>query len=131
MAELDEGNKDFIRILVAYFAPPIGVYMQAGVGAPLLINCVLTLFFWLPGALHAVWVISTLGPDGKPQEGGGRDFVAHVLGAVFPPAGVFMKAGFGLQLLINCVLLWFFWFPAMIHAAWVISQPVPKQLSRS
>ena len=38
MSDTNEGTKDFIRILVAYFAPPIGVFMQSGVGVPLLIN---------------------------------------------------------------------------------------------
>jgi uncharacterized membrane protein YqaE (UPF0057 family) len=129
MSDANEGNKDFVRILVAYFAPPVGVFMQTGFSMALLINCVLTLFFWLPGSLHAVWVISTIGPDGKREEGGGRDFVAHVLGAVFPPAGVFLKQGFSAHFFINCVLLWLMWVPAMVHAAWVISQPAPKAIT--
>ena len=36
-----------------------------------------------------------------------------------PPVAVALRAGLGLQLLINIVLCFIFWLPAVIHALWV------------
>lgn len=48
---------DFFRILVAVLVPPLGVFMQERLGKRFWINVVLTLFGYLPGILHAVYVI--------------------------------------------------------------------------
>ncbi|MEQ1502618.1 MAG: YqaE/Pmp3 family membrane protein [Myxococcota bacterium] len=48
----------FVSLLLAGLLPPVGVLMKKGVGAPLIINTVLCLLFWIPGMLHAVWVIT-------------------------------------------------------------------------
>ncbi|QYJ01344.1 YqaE/Pmp3 family membrane protein [Thalassovita mediterranea] len=42
-----------------------------------------------------------------------------ILSVILPPVAVFLKAGVGAQLLINIVLCFFFWLPAVIHALWV------------
>jgi uncharacterized membrane protein YqaE (UPF0057 family) len=118
-----EGSSDFVRILVAYFLPPVGVFLQTGVGLPLLINIVLTLLLWLPGVLHAVWVIASVGKDGEANPNATRDFTSLVAAALLPPVGVFLKEGMGAQLIINCVLTFFFWIPGTLHAVWVITQP--------
>ncbi|MCA9494939.1 MAG: YqaE/Pmp3 family membrane protein [Myxococcales bacterium] len=47
----------FVSLLVAAALPPVGVLMKKGLGMAFLINLVLCLFFWIPGILHALWVI--------------------------------------------------------------------------
>ncbi len=49
---------DFIRILCAIFVPPLGVFLQVGLGTDFWINLVLTFLGYIPGIIHAVWVIS-------------------------------------------------------------------------
>ena len=44
-----------VRLLVAFFFPPVSVFFSRGVGKDLLINIILCLLFYLPGSLHALW----------------------------------------------------------------------------
>jgi uncharacterized membrane protein YqaE (UPF0057 family) len=48
---------DLVRILIAIFLPPVAVFTQVGLGKHFWINLLLTLLGWLPGVIHAVWVI--------------------------------------------------------------------------
>lgn len=50
---------DIIRILIAIFIPPLGVFLQVGIGAQFWINILLTLFGFIPGVIHALYVILT------------------------------------------------------------------------
>jgi uncharacterized membrane protein YqaE (UPF0057 family) len=47
-----------LRLLLGLVVPPLGVVMTVGVGPTLVINILLTLLGWLPGSIHALWVIS-------------------------------------------------------------------------
>ena len=116
-----EGQNDFVRVILAYFLPPVGVFLQSGVGAALILNVILTFFFWVPGTLHAIWVISTTGADGRPDPDGMNKFISLVVSFFLPPVGVFLKSGLGAPFLINLVLTLFFWLPGQLHAAWVIT----------
>lgn len=49
---------DPLRILVAIFLPPLGVFMQEGIGKHFWINILLTLLGYIPGIIHAVWIIA-------------------------------------------------------------------------
>ncbi len=49
---------DFFRILLAILLPPVGVFLQVGIGIQFWINIVLTLFGYIPGIIHAVWIIA-------------------------------------------------------------------------
>ncbi|NEP01699.1 MAG: YqaE/Pmp3 family membrane protein [Symploca sp. SIO2E9] len=49
---------DLIRILFAIFLPPVGVFLQVGFGTDFWINILLTLLGYIPGVVHAVWVIA-------------------------------------------------------------------------
>lgn len=49
---------DIIRIVVAVFIPPLGVFLQVGIGMDFWINIVLTLFGYIPGLIHAIWIIA-------------------------------------------------------------------------
>ena len=49
---------DLIRILVAILLPPLGVFLQVGIGLQFWINILLTILGYVPGIVHAVWIIA-------------------------------------------------------------------------
>ncbi|WP_019954179.1 YqaE/Pmp3 family membrane protein [Yoonia vestfoldensis] len=49
---------DFIRIIIAIFLPPAGVFLQEGLGKHFWINILLTLLGYIPGIVHAVYIIA-------------------------------------------------------------------------
>ncbi|MEC9284201.1 MAG: YqaE/Pmp3 family membrane protein [Bdellovibrionota bacterium] len=49
---------DFLRILLAILFPPLGVFLQVGIGKQFFLNILFTLLGFLPGLVHAVWVIA-------------------------------------------------------------------------
>jgi uncharacterized membrane protein YqaE (UPF0057 family) len=49
---------DLLRIIIAIVLPPLGVFLQVGIGKHFWINIVLTLLGFIPGIIHAVWVIA-------------------------------------------------------------------------
>ncbi len=61
---MKESNKDIIRILLAIFLPPVGVFLQVGFGMHFWINIVLTLFGFIPGIIHAIYIILTRNGSG-------------------------------------------------------------------
>jgi uncharacterized membrane protein YqaE (UPF0057 family) len=48
---------DVLRILLAILLPPLGVFLQVGIGLHFWLNILLTLFGYIPGIIHAIWVI--------------------------------------------------------------------------
>lgn len=48
---------DVLRILVAILVPPLGVFLQERLGKRFWINVLLTLLGYIPGIIHAVYVI--------------------------------------------------------------------------
>jgi len=53
------GGKDVLRILLAILLPPLGVFLEVGIGLQFWINIVLTLLGYVPGIIHAVYIIVT------------------------------------------------------------------------
>ncbi|MEC4983704.1 MAG: YqaE/Pmp3 family membrane protein [Oscillatoria sp. PMC 1068.18] len=53
-----EVSTDLFRILLAIFVPPLGVFLQVGLGKDFWINILLTLLGYIPGIVHAVWIIA-------------------------------------------------------------------------
>ncbi|QDV17515.1 Proteolipid membrane potential modulator [Gimesia panareensis] len=49
---------DVLRIVLAVLLPPVGVLMQVGLGMHFWLNILLTLCGYIPGLVHAVWVIA-------------------------------------------------------------------------
>lgn len=49
---------DIFRIIIAIILPPLGVFLQVGIGKHFWINILLTLLGYIPGIVHAVWVIA-------------------------------------------------------------------------
>lgn len=50
---------DIIRILLAILLPPLGVFLQVGIGLHFWLNILLTLLGWIPGVIHAIYIILT------------------------------------------------------------------------
>lgn len=50
---------DVIRILFSILLPPLGVFLQVGIGAQFWINILLTLCGYIPGIIHAIYIIVT------------------------------------------------------------------------
>lgn len=55
---MSETQADFIRILLAILLPPVGVALQVGFTKHFWINVILTLFGYIPGIVHAVYIIA-------------------------------------------------------------------------
>lgn len=49
---------DIIRIIFAILLPPLGVFLQVGLGPHFWLNILLTLLGYIPGIVHAVWIIA-------------------------------------------------------------------------
>ena len=49
---------DLIRIIFAILLPPLGVFLQVGLGAQFWLNILLTILGYIPGIVHAVWIIA-------------------------------------------------------------------------
>lgn len=50
---------DILRVLLAIILPPAGVFTQVGFGLHFWLNIVLTLLGYVPGLVHAIWIIAT------------------------------------------------------------------------
>lgn len=48
---------DILRIIAAVILPPLGVFLQVGIGGHFWLNILLTLLGFIPGIIHALWVI--------------------------------------------------------------------------
>lgn len=48
---------DIIRILLAILLPPLGVFLQVGLSGQFWLNVLLTLLGYIPGIIHALFII--------------------------------------------------------------------------
>lgn len=48
---------NIIRIILAIFLPPVAAFLTVGIGLHFWLNLVLTLFFFVPGMIHALWLV--------------------------------------------------------------------------
>ena len=49
---------NILKLILAIILPPLGVLMEEGIGKQFLINILLTLLGFIPGLVHAVWIIA-------------------------------------------------------------------------
>lgn len=49
--------KKVILIIAAILLPPLSAFLKVGVEKHLFINIILTLFGFVPGVIHALWLI--------------------------------------------------------------------------
>jgi uncharacterized membrane protein YqaE (UPF0057 family) len=52
----------FVRLLIAFILPPLAVYMQFGTSRRLALNILLTLLGFVPGMVHAVFIMASEPP---------------------------------------------------------------------
>lgn len=50
---------DILKIVLAVILPPLGVFLEVGLGKHFWINVILTLLGYIPGIIHAVYIIAT------------------------------------------------------------------------
>jgi len=50
---------DCLRVALSILIPPLGVFLQVGFGLQFWLNILLTLLGYIPGLIHAIWVIAT------------------------------------------------------------------------
>ncbi len=49
---------ELIKIILAVILPPVGVFLQVGIGKHFWLNILLTILGYIPGIVHAIWVIA-------------------------------------------------------------------------
>jgi uncharacterized membrane protein YqaE (UPF0057 family) len=49
---------DVIRIILSVLLPPLGVFLRVGVGGQFWLNILLTILGYIPGLVHAIWIIA-------------------------------------------------------------------------
>jgi uncharacterized membrane protein YqaE (UPF0057 family) len=47
-----------IRLIFAILLPPVGVFLTVGIGGAFWLNILLTILGYIPGIVHAVWIIA-------------------------------------------------------------------------
>ncbi|MCW8799857.1 YqaE/Pmp3 family membrane protein [Desulfobacter hydrogenophilus] len=49
---------ELLKIIAAIILPPVGVFLQVGIGKHFWLNILLTILGYIPGIVHAIWVIA-------------------------------------------------------------------------
>lgn len=57
-ATTDSTISDLIKILIAILLPPLGVFLEVGLGKHFWLNILLTILGYIPGIVHAVYIIA-------------------------------------------------------------------------
>jgi uncharacterized membrane protein YqaE (UPF0057 family) len=47
-----------LKIILAIILPPLGVFLHVGIEKHFWINLILTFLGFIPGVIHAIWVIA-------------------------------------------------------------------------
>lgn len=55
MADLTE--QKLLLVIIAILLPPLAVGLKEGIGLHLILNIVLCILFWIPGLLHALYIV--------------------------------------------------------------------------
>ncbi|RDX40815.1 UPF0057-domain-containing protein [Lentinus brumalis] len=58
MAKVVSPTSDVILYFLALFIPPLTVFFKRGLAADFWINILLWIFGWIPGVIHAWYVLS-------------------------------------------------------------------------
>tara|TARA_A100001037_G_scaffold276158_1_gene275229 strand:- start:10271 stop:10441 length:171 start_codon:yes stop_codon:yes gene_type:complete len=48
---------NIIRIVVAIFLPPVDAFLTVGLGLQFWLNLILTICLFVPGVIHALWLV--------------------------------------------------------------------------
>jgi uncharacterized membrane protein YqaE (UPF0057 family) len=49
---------DILRVILTILLPPLGVFLQVGIGMHFWLNILLTLLGYIPGLIHGIWIIA-------------------------------------------------------------------------
>lgn len=49
---------DLIRVILSVLIPPLGVFLKVGFGGHFWLNILLTILGYIPGLIHAIWIIA-------------------------------------------------------------------------
>ena len=58
---------DFLKVLISILLPPLGIFLEVGITKHFWINIVLTILGYLPGLIHAVYIIGSRGRHPLPM----------------------------------------------------------------
>ena len=47
-----------LRLVLAFVLPPLSVFLSMGISQAFFINLLLTFLGWIPGIIHALWIIN-------------------------------------------------------------------------
>lgn len=50
---------DCLRVVLSVIIPPLGVFFKVGFGLHFWLNILLTLIGYIPGLVHAIWIIAS------------------------------------------------------------------------
>jgi uncharacterized membrane protein YqaE (UPF0057 family) len=51
-------SADLLRVLLSILLPPLGVFLEEGIGTQFWINLLLTLMGYIPGLVHVIWIVA-------------------------------------------------------------------------
>ena len=60
---------NIVRVLLAILLPPVGVFLTVGLGLQFWLNILLTIFGYIPGIVHAIWIIATRAKEREVRAG--------------------------------------------------------------
>lgn len=49
---------ELLKIIFAVILPPLGVFLEVGIKGAFWLNILLTILGYIPGIVHAVWIIA-------------------------------------------------------------------------
>lgn len=47
-----------LQIIILVIVPPVGVFLKRGLGLDFLLSILLTVLGYIPGLIHAIWVVT-------------------------------------------------------------------------
>ncbi|KAA0148259.1 hypothetical protein FNF29_06795 [Cafeteria roenbergensis] len=103
-----------LLVVLGILLPPLAVFVdEPKINDEFFISILLTICGWLPGIIHAFWVIF-FGGKGQLKM---MDVLILVCCILLPPLGVFLKQQkITIDFLVALILCFLFWFPAIIFA---------------
>jgi len=55
MSDSSLATNKLLMVIIAILLPPVAVAVKDGMGLHLILSILLTIFFYIPGLLHALW----------------------------------------------------------------------------
>lgn len=49
---------NLLRLVLSVIIPPVGVFLKVGLGGQFWLNVLLTILGYIPGLVHAIWIIA-------------------------------------------------------------------------